>query len=94
MIKLTFLKEFLLIKQAHQKSVIFRHYWYFLDKGFKLQEYVSKSCHHVLMSANLNNIAILNINSADYRCIINGISKSDAVNLLQNTNLTEERGVL
>ena len=80
-------------KTSASKECHICHYWYFLDKGFKLQQYVCKSCHDVLMSVNLNNIAILNINSADYRCIINGISKSDAVNLLQNTNLTEERGV-
>ena len=46
------------------------------------------------MPVNLNDIAFLNVNGADYRCIINGISKNDAVNLLQNTNLTEGRGVL
>ena len=40
---------------------------------------------------NLNDIAILNINGADYRCIINGISTSDVVNLLQNTDLTERK---
>ena len=65
----------------------------FLDRGFKFQAYVCNGCHDVLMmSVNFNVIAILNINGANYRCIINGISKSDVVNLLQNTNLTEERG--
>ena len=39
-------------------------------------------------------IAILNINDADYRCIINEISKRDTVKVLQNGDLTEERGVL
>ena len=43
---------------------------------------------------NLHDIAILNISGADYRCIIKGISKSDAMNLLQNANLTEDTGVL
>ena len=47
-----------------------------------------------MMFVNLSNIAILNIDGADYCCIINGISKSDAVNLLQNVNLNESRGVL
>ena len=42
-----------------------------------------------MMSMNLNDIAILNIHSADYRCIISGISKSEAVNLLQNIDLIE-----
>ena len=41
---------------------------------------------------NLSDMAILNIKSADYHCIISGISKSDAINLLQNTDLTEKRG--
>ena len=43
---------------------------------------------------NVNNIAITNICGVDYRCIIGGISKSDAVYLQQNANLAEERGVL
>ena len=48
--------------------------------------------HDVLsMSINLNNIAILNIQGIDYCCIINGIGKSGAVNLLQNADLTEGR---
>ena len=32
--------------------------------------------------------------SADYRCIINEITKSDAASLLQNADLTEVRGAL
>ena len=43
---------------------------------------------------NLNSIAILNINGADYHCIINRISKSDTLSLLKNAYLTEKKGVL
>ena len=43
-----------------------------------------------MMSMNLNDIAISNIYGVNYRCIINGISKSEAVNLLQNTNLSKK----
>ena len=42
----------------------------------------------------LSDIAILNINNADYRCIITGVSKSKAVKLLQNIDLTEKSGPL
>ena len=42
-----------------------------------------------MMSMNLSNIAILNIKSADYCCIISGISKTEAINLMQNIDLTE-----
>ena len=38
---------------------------------------------------NLSNIAILKIENADYHCIISGISKSEATNLMQNIDLTE-----
>ena len=59
------------------------HYWYFLDKGFQFQPYKCNGCYDVfMMSMNLRNIATLNIIGADYRCIITGISKSEAVNLL------------
>ena len=47
-----------------------------------------------MMSINLSDIAILNIESSDYRCIISLISKNDAINLMQNANLTEKSGTL
>ena len=66
----------------------------FLDKWFRYQPCVCNECHDVLMMfINLNDIAVLNIPSADYRCIINRICKSDAVNLLQNVHLTKKRGI-
>ena len=38
------------------------YYWYFLDKKFNFQPDVCNRCHDVLMmSVNLNNIAILNV---------------------------------
>ena len=36
-----------------------------------------------------SDIAILYIKGADYCCIINGISKNGAINLMQNIDLTE-----
>ena len=40
----------------------------------------------------LSHIAILNIKDSDYCFIISGISKYEAINLMQNTDLTEEIG--
>ena len=37
-----------------------------------------------MMSLNLSNIAILNIKSVDYCCIISEISKSEDIILMQN----------
>ena len=66
--------------------------WYlsllvFLNKGFKFQTYVCNRCHDLLMlSMNLNNIAIFKIKNGDYRCIITETSKSEAINLIKNTD--------
>ena len=46
------------------------------------------------MSKNLSDIAILNIHGADYCCIISEISKSDAMNLIQNIDLIKKSGTL
>ena len=43
---------------------------------------------------NLSNIAILNIKGSNYCCIINGIAKDEAINLMQNADLTEKTGTL
>ena len=43
---------------------------------------------------NLSDNAILNIQSADYCCIISGITKSEAINLMKNIDLNEKSGTL
>ena len=41
-----------------------------------------------MMSVNLSDIHISSINGDHYRCVISGISKSEAINLMQNADLT------
>ena len=65
----------------------------FLDKEIKFQPSVWNCCHGVSMiSIDLNHFAILIIFSADYISIINGISKSERMNLLKNVELNENGG--
>ena len=45
-----------------------------------------------MMSVNLSDIAILNIKGSDYCCIISRISKNEAINVMQNADLTENIG--
>ena len=78
----------------NQKSVIIVTIGIFLDKSFKFQPYVCNECHDLLrMSINLY-IAILNIHGVHISCIINGISKSDTANLLNNDNLNQKSRTL
>ena len=62
----------------------------FSDNGF--QAAISTGSHYVVMlSMNFNDIALLKVNRLDYRCIINGINKSEAIDLLKNENLNEKK---
>ena len=47
-----------------------------------------------MMSINLSDIAVLNIKSADYGCIISGISKNEVINVMRNADLTEKSETL
>ena len=68
------------------------HNWYFLNNVFQHQRNVCNRYHDVVMlSLNLSDIAILNIQGSDYRCILTGISKNRTINLMQNVNLTEKK---
>ena len=70
------------------------HYCYFKDISFKFQRYLCNGCHPVSMMAyELKNSAILNAKGVDYRCILWGISRDEAVNRLNNSAL-EDKGVL
>ena len=90
LIEVKFQKKLMLIKS---KECNICHYWDFLNEGFEPN--ISNRWHDLLMmSMNLSNIVILNIKKGDYHCIISGISKNEAINLMQNDDLTEEIGKL
>ena len=70
-------------KTSESKDGDICHYWYFINKGFKFQRNVCNGCHDsLMMSMNLSDITILNIKSADYRCIISRTSKIEPINLM------------
>ena len=85
----------MLMKQSASKESDVWHYWYLLNYSSKFQPNVCNRCHDLLMiSVNLSDIAILNVQGSDYGCIITLISKNEAINLLQNADLTEKRGTI
>ena len=82
-------------KANESKECDICYYSYFLDKVFKFQPDVCNGCHDVLMmSFNFNDIAILNIQDVDFRCAINGVSKSKAMSLLENAVSIEKSKTL
>ena len=82
-------------KTSASKECDICHHWYFLNKGFKFQWNVCNRCHDLfVMSMNFSDIFIFNIKSVDCHCNISGISKSEAINLKQNIDLTKNSGTL
>ena len=78
MTELIFLKGSMLIKQVHQKSAIFVHYWYFKDIGLKYEKYLCNGCHDLIQKATrFNNIAIVYVKQNAYRIHFWYMSKND-----------------
>ena len=81
-------------KTSQSKEWDICHYWYMSNKGLKFQSYFFNGRHDlVMMSMNLSNIAILNIKVVIF-AIISGISKCQAINLMQNVDFTDKSGTL
>ena len=60
----------------------------------KFQDSVCNGCHDLTMlSVNTSDITIITVENVDYCCIIHKISKSEAIDLLQNFAL-KDRGYI
>ena len=78
-------------KTGASKECMLCHNWYFKDVGFKLEPHVCNKCQDVLMTAyELKNITILNVKGVDFRCILSGISRDEAVNRLNKSSIVTE----
>ena len=81
-------------KTSVSKEYELCHYWFFKDVGFKFEKHVCNECHHLLtMAFSLENIAILSAKGATSRCLLMGISKYEALKMLNNSVL-QDKGVL
>ena len=71
------------------------HYWYFKDVGFKYENYLCNGCHDLMQKAmSFNNIAIVYVKGSAYRIHFWYMSKYDAINIMNGSNLVDDRGVL
>ena len=67
-------------KISESKKCDICDYSYFFKNKFN--QNVCNRCHDLLMFMNLSDIAILNINGSNYRCIISRISRSKAIKFM------------
>ena len=85
-------KGFDLAKSSNSKECMICHYCFF-NHLFEFQESVCNGCHDLtVLSVNISDIAIITIKNVDYCCIIHN-SKSEAINLLENSVL-EDHGYI
>ena len=78
-----------LAKSNRSKECMICHYWFF-NHRLKFQDSVWNDL--TMLSVNINHIAIITVKNIEYCCIIHKISKSEAINLLKNSDL-EDRGL-
>ena len=71
------------------------HYWYFKDISFKYEPYLCIGCHGLMQEAvSFNDVPIINVKGSAYRIHFWYMSKDDAINIMNNSNLMNKMGVL
>ena len=71
------------------------HYWHFKGIAFKYEPYLCNSCHDLMQKAmSFNNIAIVYVKGNAYRINFWYMSKDNAINIMNGSNLVDKRGVL
>ena len=71
------------------------HYWFFKDIGFKYEPYLCNACHDLMQKAmSFNNVAVVYVKESAYRINFWYMSKDDAINIMNGSNLVDKRGIL
>ena len=71
------------------------HYWYFREVGLQYENYLCNGCHDLMQKAmSFNNIAIVYVKGSAYRINFWYMSKDNAINIMNGSNLIDKRGVL
>ena len=82
-------------KTSAAKACDICHYWYFKDICFKYEPYLCNGCHDLMQNAmSFNNITIVYIRGSAYSIHFWYMSKNDAINIMNGSNLVDKRSVL
>ena len=73
----------------------FCQYYYFEFKNFNYQKYLCDGCHDMSVKAlSMQHLTIIYHNGHTYRVNFMFMSKSDAFNLIKNSNMIDKKGTL
>ena len=82
-------------KTSASKECDICYYWYFKNISFKYEPYLCNCFHDLMQQAmSFNNVAIVYIKESAYRIHFWYMSKDDAINIMNNSNLVDKMGVL
>ena len=82
-------------KTSASKKCDICQYYYFKDIAIKYEPYLCNGCHDLMQKAmSFNDVAIVYVKGHAYRIHFWNMSKSDAINLMTNSNLVDKMGVL
>ena len=71
------------------------HYQYFKNIGFKHEPYLCDGFHDLMQKAmSFNSVAIFYVKGSAYWIHFWCITKDDAINIMNDSNLTDKKGVL
>ena len=77
------------------KECEFCHYWFFKDIGFKYEPYLCNGSHDLMQKAiSFNNVTIAYVKWSAYRVHLWYMSKDDAINIMNGSNVVDKRDVL
>ena len=82
-------------KTSASKKCDICHYRFFKDIDFRYEPYLCNDCHDLMQKAmSFNNVAIVYVKGSAYRINFWCMSKDDAINIMNGSNLVDKRGVL
>ena len=82
-------------KTSASKECGICHYWYFKDIGFENEPYLCNCCHNLTQKAmSFNDVAIVYVKGSACKIHFWYMSKDHAINIMNNSNLVDKKGVL
>ena len=71
------------------------HYWYFKDTGFKYEPCLCNGFHDLMQKAmSFNNVTVVYVKGNAYRIHFWYMTKDDAINIINGSNVVDKSGVL
>ena len=82
-------------KTSLSKECDICHCWYFKNIGFKYEKYLCNGCHDLMQETmSFDNVDVVYIKGSASRIHFWYMSKDDAINIMNCSNLADKRGVL